>query len=165
YASPIPSYSCAYQPGNALYVRVVSDQGGTPIAGFDVTGKLMGLCPVVFECTGGCSSPFQTSAITTLGEWGLVTNASGYLTVLSPMLGGSAFWLTFKTAGHTYLAAYEICGGGVTMGQLSLPSGSISGREIPAANQSAVGSMIEQNGTQVLTGCNPASFTGNASIS
>ena len=163
YASAVPSYSCIYQPGNALYFRVESDQGGAPIAGLDVSGKLVSLCPVVFACTGQCNPAFQTSTITTLGEWNFVTNSSGYVTVPSSMLGGSAFWFTLASTGHTYVARYQICGGGVTSGQLSLPSGAVSGKEMPADNN-VISSSILQNGTQVVSGCGPTTFSGNATI-
>lgn len=162
YASGTPSYSCTYQPGNALYLRIVSDQGGTPLAGLNVSGELVSLCPVVFSCTGPCNPIFQTSTITKLGQWSFVTNASGYVTVSSSKLGGSAFWFTLTSAGQTYLARYQICGGGVTVGELSLPSGAISGREIPANNQSIVSSGIGQNGTQFINGCGASTFSGTA---
>ena len=165
YGSATPSYSCVYQPGNALYLKVVSDQGGAPIAGLGASGELVSLCPVVFSCTGSCNTLFQTSTITKLGEWDFVTNASGYLTVSSPMLGGSAFWFTLTSAGHTYLAKYQVCGGGVTIGQLSLPSGATSGMEIPGNSENVVSSGIGPNGTEFISGCGGNTFSGNATMS
>jgi hypothetical protein len=81
------------------------------------------------------------------------------------MLGGSGVWLSLTYLSHTYQAKYPICGGGVTMGQISLPSGAISGKEIPGNNQSVISSGIGQNGTQYSGGCSPSTFGGNATIS
>lgn len=163
YASAFPSYSCVYQPGNALYLKVVSDQASTPVTGLDVSGKLVSYCPLISVCTRNRNSYFETSTITTLGEWSFVTNATGYVTVPSSMLGGSAFWLTLTSAGHTYLAIYQICGGGTTIGQLRIPSGDIPGREIPASD-STMSSGIDQNGTQWASGCGASTFSGNATV-
>ena len=159
-------YSCSYQPGNVLYLRVVSDQGGTPVAGASVSGVLVCLCPVVFSCSGPCNPLFQTSTITKRGDWSFVTNASGYVTVSSSLLGGSGFWFTLTSAGHNYLARYQICAGGTTDGRLSLPSGAISGKEIPGINMSVVSSAIlGQSGTEYISGCSATTFSGNATVS
>src|SRR5207253_657754 len=49
-----PKYTCIYQPGAHLYLRVVSDQSQAPLSGQRVTGKLVSACPVGYACTPSC---------------------------------------------------------------------------------------------------------------
>ena len=158
-------YTCAYQPGAALYLKVVSDQSQSPVSGLPATGELQSLCPVITECTG--QGPCQSAPMTirTLGAWSFVTNSTGYVSVPSQMLGGSGFWFDLTYQGHGYQARLPVCGGGTTFAQLDLPSGAISGREIPANNGSVVSSVIGQNGTQFTSGCGATTFSSSATKS
>jgi hypothetical protein len=160
-----PAYSCSYQPGNVLYLRVVTDHGQNAVSGLGVKGQLLSSCPIAFSCSGSgpCGFLAEQEVVTTLGEWNFTTNSTGYVTVPSSMLGGSDFRITLSYLGHSYMTQYQICGGGTTMGQLSLPSGVTHGQEYP----SKVGSSVTfgENGTQVIQGCNPVQFSGNATVS
>ena len=166
-ALSVSGYSCVYQPGQAFYLKIESDQSQIPISGQPVTAQLVSACPIFTVCvvgTGGPPCSVGTRVIRTLGSWDFVTNSTGYVSIPSGSLGGSDLWLSLAYLGHDYQARYQICGGGVTFASLSLPSGALSGQEVPSGNAGeGTGSMT--NGTQFSTGCNPASFTGNATIS
>lgn len=164
-AQSVSNYSCSYEPGQAFYLKVVTDQSQTPVANQPVTAQLMSACPIFTVCTGQGQSCFMgTQVIRTLGSWNFVTNSTGYVSVPSRLLGGSDFWFSLSYLGHSYQARYQICGGGITYARLSLPSGALSGQEVPMGN-SGVGTGSLSNGTQFSTGCNPVSLSGNATIS
>ena len=166
-ALSVSGYSCNYQPGQAFYLKIVSDQSQTPITDHPVSAQLVSACPIFTVCTVGPGGPpcsTGTRVIRTLGSWSFVTNSTGYVSVPSASLGGSDLWLSLAYLGHNYQARYQICGGGATFASLSLPSGALSGQEVPSGNP-GVGSGSMANGTQFSTGCNPSSFTGNATIS
>jgi hypothetical protein len=166
-ALSVSGYSCIYQPGQAFYLKIVADQSQTPIAGQPVRAQLVSACPIFTVCTGGPGGPpcsMGTRVIRTLGSWDFVTNSTGYVSVPSASLGGSDLRFSLAYLGHDYQAGYQICGGGVAFARLSLPSGSMSSQEVPAGN-SGVGTGSMSNGTQFSSGCNPVSFTGNATIS
>jgi len=165
YAVLTPSYSCYYQPGTALYLRVVSDSSQRPIAGLGVSGELLSDCPRSYSCSGQCDFFAVPHVITTLAEWSFVTNSTGYLAVPGSMLGGSEFRFSLAYMGHSYTTQYEVCGGGTTLAWLSLPSGAMSAKEYPAGNKSGVSFSVAQNGTQIIQGCNPGQISGNATIS
>jgi hypothetical protein len=161
-------HDCAYSPGNGFYLQVLSDAGGTPLSGLAVTGELVSGCPVVGTCAGSgggvpsCAPPPMTDS--TLGKWSFVTNATGYVSVPSSELGGSAFWLNVMYSGKSYLAKSPVCGDGITLAQLSLPSGALSGHEVPS-NSGGVVAGQGPNGVQTVSGCNPVTFQGDATIS
>jgi len=166
-ALSVSGYSCTYQQGQAFYLKIAVDQSQAPVADQSVTAQLVSACPIFTVCTvgsGGAPCSTGTRVIRTLGSWGFVTNSTGYVSVPSASLSGSDLWLSLAYQGHNYQARYEICGGGVTLASLSLPSGALSSQEVPAGN-SGVGTGTMNNGTQFSSGCNPASFTGNATIS
>ena len=163
-ALSVSNASCSYEPGQAFFLRVVADRSQAPVVSQAATAQLVGACPIVTVCTGQ-PCPMGTQVIRVLGSWNLVTNSTGYFSVPSRMLGGSSLWFSLTYLGHTYQAKYQICGGGVTMGQISLPSGAVSGREVPADNESVISSGIGQNGTQFTSGCGPSTFSGNATVS
>ena len=144
---------------------VVADQSQTPVANLPVTAQLMSACPIFTICNGQGHSCFMgTRVIRTLGSWNLVTNSTGYVSVPGSMLGGSDLWFSLSYLGHGYRAMYQICGGGITRAWLSLPSGALSSQEVPTG-VSGVGTGSMSNGTQFSMGCNPISFSGNATIS
>jgi hypothetical protein len=156
-------YSCIYQAGNAFFLQVVTDQGRNPVVGLDVRGQLVNACPVVMSCMGSCPN-FVPTVIRSVGTWDFATNSSGYVSVPNSMLRGSDLWFSLGYTGHTYQARFQICGGGTTLAHISLPSGAISSQEVPT-NGYGVGAEVEENGTQVIQGCNPVGFSGNATIS
>jgi len=155
-------YSCSYQPGAQFYLQVVSDQSKSPLTGLHVTGKLVSACPVITSCTGSCPMVPLTIRTLSTSEW--ITNSTGYISVSPSMLGGSDLWFNLTYLGHEYQAKLGICGGGTTVAQLSLPSGMTSAHEVPR-NGLGVGAEVAANGTQIMTGCSPMSFSGNATIS
>jgi hypothetical protein len=159
-----PNSSCLYQPGAAFYLKVVSDQTQSPLPGQPVTGQLVSGCPVITTCTGPLICPPVPETIRTLGNWDFVTNATGVVPVPASMLAGSDLWFSLTYMGHAYQAKFQICGGGITLAQLSLPSGATSGEEVPI-NGEGVSAQIAPNGTQIIQGCNPVNFSGNATIS
>ena len=161
-------YSCAYQPGGGFYLQVLSDTNAKPLSGLGVSGQLVSGCPVVGSCSGlpgagapSCQPPPMT--ISYLGKWSFVTNGTGYIYVPGSDLGGSAFWFNLTYSGKSYLAKSQICNGGVTFMQLSLPSGAISAHEVPGSPGVTAGE--GPNGMQTIQGCNPVTFQGNAAIS
>jgi hypothetical protein len=161
------NYSCTYEPGQAFYLRIVADQSQTPLDNQPIKAQLMSACPIFTVCTDQSGQPpcsMGTQVIRNLGSWDFVTNSSGYISVPRQYLGGSDLWFSLTYVGHDYQTKYQICGGGVTYSQLSLPSGAYSAQEVPLGN-SGVGSGTMSNGTQFSTGCNPVSFSGNATIS
>ena len=166
-ASSESNYSCTYEPGQAFYLRIVADQSQTPLANQPVKAQLVSACPIFTVCTDQSGQPpcsVGTRVIRNLGSWDFVTNSTGYVSVSSQYLGGSDLWFSLTYIGHDYQTKYQICGGGVTYSQLSLPSGAYSAQEVPLGN-SGVGSGTMSNGTQFSTGCNPVSISGNATIS
>lgn len=161
--------TCSYEPGSGFYLQVLSDANGTPLPGLDVSGELVSGCPVVGSCTGqggagapSCPPPFETA--TSLGRWSFVTNGTGYVYVPGSELGGSAFWFNLSYGGRSYLAKSQVCNGGITDMQLSLPSGAISAHEVPGA-PGGVTAAQQPNGVQTLEGCNAVTFSGTAVIS
>jgi len=156
--------TCSYQPGAALYLRIVTDQSQTPLAGQPVVAELKSLCPVITTCVGSVPCQSAPRTIRTLGSWSFVSNSTGYVSVPSRMLGGSDIWFSLAYMGHDYQAKDPICGGGVTFSQLSLPSGNLSGTEVPAGKAGPGGEMLS-NGTQIITGCNPLTFTSYPTLS
>ncbi len=167
--SAAQSYSCSFSPGEGYYLQVVSDTG-KPMPGLAVTGELVSGCPFMGSCKGApgssgvpvCPPPRETASI--LGKWDYVTNGTGFVSVPSSELAGNAFWLNMTYSGKSYQAKSQICGEGITLVVLSLPSGSLSGREVPS---SSGGVTAEQgpNGVQTLLGCSPVHFAGIATIS
>jgi hypothetical protein len=162
-------YTCSFQPGSGFYLQVLSDTDASPLAGITVSGELVSGCPVEGSCTGQpgagvapCPQPRET--ITSLGKWSFVTNATGYVYVPGSDLAGNAFWFNLTYGGKSYLAKSQICNGGVTDMQLSLPSGAISAHEVPG-NPGGVTAGQEPNGVQTVQGCNPVTFQGSANIS
>jgi hypothetical protein len=161
-------YTCSFQPGGGFYLQVLSDTNASPLAGIGVSGELVSGCPVVSSCTGqgagvpSCPPPRET--VTSLGKWSFVTNATGYVYVPGSELAGNAFWFNLTYDGKSYLAKSQICNGGVTDMQLSLPSGATSGHEVPG-NDGGVTAGQQPNGIQTVQGCNPVTFQGNATIS
>jgi hypothetical protein len=161
-------YSCAFQPGAGFYLQLLSDTNAKPLVGLGVSGQLVSGCPMISSCSGqpgagapSCPTPFPT--ITYLGKWSFVTNGTGYIYVPGSDLGGNAFWFNLTFSGKSYLAKSQICNGGVTFMQLSLPSGTISAHEVPGSS-GGVTAAQEPNGVQTIQGCNPATFSGIAMI-
>jgi hypothetical protein len=162
-------YTCSFQPGGGFYLQVLSDTNGSPLAGISVSGELVSACPVVGSCAGqpgaaGSSCPPPRETATSLGKWSFATNGTGYVYVPGSDLAGNAFWFNLTYDGKSYLAKSQICNGGVTDMQLSLPSGATSGHEVPG-NSGGVTAGQQPNGVQTVEGCNPVTFQGNAVIS
>jgi hypothetical protein len=162
-------YTCSYQPGGGFYLQVLSDTTSTSLPGLAVSGQLVSGCPILTSCSGqpgggvpSCPSIFPT--ISYLGKWSFVTNGTGYVYVPGSDLGGSAFWFNLTYSGRSYLAKSQMCNGGVTFMQLSLPSGVISAHEVPA-NSGGVNAGQEPNGVQTIQGCDPVTSSGIATIS
>jgi len=147
-----PTNGCVYSAGNGLYFHLVSSTNGSSLANLPVKGQLVKLCQP------------SSGNIQTLGSWNFQTNGTGFVSVPSSDLSGMAFWFTVTFGGSTYLAKSPVCGQGVTYVQLSLPAGSVSGKEVPSTN---TGVAVSQgaNGIQTTAGCNGIDFQGNATIS
>jgi hypothetical protein len=161
YFLPIPrsQQECVYSPGNAIYFQVLSDADGHPLGNIAISGQLVSSCPALDACNGSCGVAPPT--VSTLGTWVFVTNATGYVSVPSTDLNGSAFWFNVTYGGSNYQAKSPICGGGATLVRLMLPSGALSGMEVPSGNAGVTAGQ-EPNGIQTIQGCNPVHFAGNA---
>jgi len=162
-------YTCSFEPGSGFYLQVISDTNASPLAGITVSGELVSGCPVVGACSGqpgagvaSCPPPRET--VTSLGKWSFVTNGTGYVYVPGSNLAGNVFWFNLTYDGKSYLAKSQICNGGVTDMQLSLPSGATSGHEVPG-NTGGVTAGQQPDGVQTVQGCNHVTFQGSATIS
>ncbi len=157
-AYEFPSYECTFVPGNNLYLHVVSDAYDAPIAGLPVVGQLVKICPV-----GSSGSAPPSPKSTVLGRWDFTTNSTGYVSIPSAELAGWSYSFDVAYGGHTYQFSALICGGGATMVELGLPSGSVQG------STSGLGSSVQMakngNGIQVVKNCGVGGWSGNATIS
>jgi len=147
-----PAKDCVHSSGDGLYLHLVSNTTGSSLANLTVKGQLVMSCQP------------SSGNIQTLGTWNFQTNGTGFVSVPSSDLSGMGFWFTFTYGGSTYLAKSPVCGEGVTYVQLNLPSGSLSGKEVPSTNTGVVVSQ-GANGIQTTTGCNAINWQGNATIS
>ena len=153
-AYEFPSYKCTFFPGNNLYLHVVSDASAKPLAGLPVKGQLVELCPVA-SSGSATSNPTRT----VLGSWDFTTNSTGYVSIPSSELAGWSVTFDVAYGGHTYRFSAQICGGGATMVELGLPSGSVNG------TNSGIGTSVQldKNGIQIVQACG-GSWSGNATI-
>jgi len=149
-----PSYKCMFVPGNNLYLHVVSDATAEPLVALPVKGQLVEICPVA-SSGSATSNPTRT----VLGSWDFTTNSTGYVSIPSSELAGWSITFDVAYGGDTYRFSAQICGGGATMVELGLPSGSVDG------TNSGLGTSVQldKNGIQRVQACG-GSWSGNATI-
>ena len=148
--------SCAYSPGDGLYIQITNSTNGTVLRDLSMKGELISGC-------APSSATIQIPTIEVLGTWTFQTNATGFVSVPTSDLSGNAFWFYVTSGTTTYEVKSPICGEGVTIVQLGIPSGIISGREIPTTG----GITVSQgaNGVETTMGCGGLTFQGNATTS
>jgi hypothetical protein len=109
--------------GDGFYIQIVNSTKGNGLASLPVDTEL------IVGCTSGTGPQIPTIHI--LGSWTFETNATGFVVIPSSDLSGSAIWYTVASGGTTYMAKAPICSHGITIVQLSIPAGTVSGSEIP----------------------------------
>jgi hypothetical protein len=155
-AYEFPSYKCTFVPGNNLYLQVVSSTSAEPLAGLPVKGQLVELCPVA----SSGSAPSRPTH-TVVGTYDFTTNSTGYVSIPSSELAGWSYTFDVAYGGHTYQFGAQICGGGATMVELGLPSGSVQG----TTSGGGTTVQVDKNGTQTVQNCGVGAWSGNATIS